>query len=62
MNLKVEWTRRAIASLDYFCSIIANNSPASAKKVRQEIVLTSKKLGFNPYLYQLDEYYPEKYK
>lgn len=59
MNLKVEWTQRAITSLDYFYSIIANNSPTSAKKVKQEIVLTSKKLANNPYLYQLDEYYPD---
>jgi len=57
VNKKVEWTLRAKTSLDYYCSIIAEDSPKSARKVRKEIVLTSKKLANNPELYQLDEYY-----
>ncbi|MDP4680139.1 MAG: type II toxin-antitoxin system RelE/ParE family toxin [Cyclobacteriaceae bacterium] len=58
MIKKIEWTTRAKASLDYYCSIIAKDSPTNAQKVRKEIVLTSKKLLMNPYLYQVDEYYP----
>ncbi len=46
-------------SLDYYCSVIEESSPSSARKVRQEIIQTSKKLGNNPFLYQLDEYYPD---
>jgi|GEM_PF-787461 len=59
MIKKVEWTRKAKASLDYYCSKIAENSPSSASKVKKEIVQTSKKLAQNPYLYQIDEYYPD---
>ncbi len=58
MKLKVEWTQKAVASLDYFCNTIASNSPTSANKVKSEIILTSKALAYNPFLYQLDEYYP----
>ena len=57
MSKKVEWALRAKTSLDHYCSLIAKDSPTSAIKVREEIVLTSKKLSINPYLYQLDEYY-----
>jgi len=56
---KVIWAKRASASLDYYCEIIAEESPSSAKKVRREIVLTAKTLSKNPELYQLDEYYPD---
>lgn len=59
MRKKVEWTRRASASLDKYCDHIAQESPSSAKKVRREIVLTAKTLSKNPTLYQLDEYYPD---
>ncbi len=59
MNKKVEWTIMAKASLDHYCSIIKKDSPSNAEKVRKEIVLTSKALSKNPYLYQLDEYYPD---
>ena len=57
MNKKVVWTTRARASLDCYCDIIAEDSASNAKKVKREIVLTSKKLAKTPYLYQLDEYY-----
>lgn len=59
MNKKVEWTTRAKYSLDHYCSIIEEHSALNSRKVRKEIVLTSKKLSKNPYLYQLDEYYPD---
>jgi len=55
----VEWSLRAKASLDHYCSIIAEDSPISAMKVRREIVLSSKELSTNPYLYQVDEYYKD---
>ncbi|WP_109831772.1 type II toxin-antitoxin system RelE/ParE family toxin [Reichenbachiella versicolor] len=58
MSKKVEWTNIARASLDYYCSTIEKESPSSANKVKKEIIQTSKKLAKNPYLYQLDEYYP----
>ena len=59
MSKKVEWTIKAKASLDQYCAIIEENSSVNAKKVRREIVLTSKDLSKNPYLYQIDEYYPD---
>ena len=59
MSKKVEWTNRAKASLDYFCDIIGKDSLSNARKVRKEIVLVSKKLSKNPYLFQIDEYYPD---
>ena len=59
MSRKVEWTKRASASLDYYCDNIAEESLSSAKKVRREIVLTAKTLSKNATLYQLDEYYPD---
>ena len=59
MNKKVEWTERAKNSLDYYCNDIAKNSISSSKKVRKEIILTSKRLLKNPELFQLDEYYPD---
>jgi len=59
VNKTIEWTTRAKDSLDHYCSIIEENSLLNSRKVRKEIVLTSKKLSKNPYLYQLDEYYPE---
>lgn len=59
MKLKVEWTERAKSSLEYYCSIIEVASPSSAKRVKKEIILTSKSLSQNPYLYQVDEYYPD---
>lgn len=59
MSRKVEWTRMASASLDYYCDRIAEDSLSGAKKVRKEIVLTAKTLSKNPELYQLDEYYPD---
>jgi plasmid stabilization system protein ParE len=59
VSKKVEWTNKAKASLDHYCSVIDENSPSHANKVRREIVLTSRKLSKNPYLYQVDEYYPE---
>ena len=57
MSKKVVWTTRASASLDCYCDIIAEDSSSIAKKVRKEIILTTKKLSKNPFLYQLDEYY-----
>lgn len=59
MRKKVFWTKRASASLDLYCEIIAEESPSIAKKIRREIVLTAKTLSENPELYQLDEYYPD---
>ncbi len=59
MSRKVEWTKRASASLDDYCNHIAAESPSSAKKVRREIVLTAKTLSKNATLYQIDEYYPD---
>jgi plasmid stabilization system protein ParE len=59
VSRKVEWTKSASASLDYYCDRIAEESPPSAKKVRREIVLTAKTLAKNATLYQLDEYYPD---
>ncbi|MCK5369832.1 MAG: type II toxin-antitoxin system RelE/ParE family toxin [Cyclobacteriaceae bacterium] len=57
MSKKVVWTTGARASLDHYCDIIAKDSASNAKKVRKEIILTSKMLSKKPYLYQLDEYY-----
>jgi len=59
VNKKVEWTKRAKSSLDYYCSFIEEDSPSSARRVKREIIQTSKKLANNPYLYQVDEYYPD---
>lgn len=59
MNKKVFWTQRAKGSLDYYCDRIAQDSITNAKKVKKEIILTSKKLSKNPDLFQLDEYYPD---
>lgn len=55
MSKKVAWTFRAQKSLDAYCSIIHENSPANAKRVRKEIILTSKRLSKNANLFQLDE-------
>jgi len=59
MSKKVEWTIKAKTSLDQYCAIIEEYSSVNAKKVRREIVLASKGLSKNPYLYQIDEYYPD---
>jgi len=59
LSKKVEWTKKAKGSLDYFCDIIGEASNSNAKKVRREIVQTSMKLSKNPSLFQLDEYYPD---
>ena len=58
MKKKVEWTKRAKGSLDHYCSFIEKESPTSAKRVKKEIIQTSKELAENPELYQIDEYYP----
>jgi len=57
---RVEWTKRAKNSLDYFCEVIGYDSPTNDRKVRKEIVFTSRKITKNPDLFQLDEYYPDK--
>ncbi len=57
MIRKVVWTLEAKASLDKYYERIAEESPASAKKVRKEIVLAARPLGKHPYMYQLDELY-----
>ncbi|TRX45806.1 type II toxin-antitoxin system RelE/ParE family toxin [Fulvivirga sp. M361] len=59
MNKKVAWSKRAKASLDYYCDRIALESPPSAKKVRKKIVTIAKSLSKNPNLYQVDEHYPD---
>ncbi len=59
MRKKVEWTEKAKKSLDYYCDRIALESISSSRKVRKEIILTSKRLSNNPELFQLDEYYPD---
>ncbi|MCV9388499.1 type II toxin-antitoxin system RelE/ParE family toxin [Reichenbachiella ulvae] len=59
MSKTVEWTIRAKKSLDYYCSLISEDSPQNARKVRQEIIKATKQLSSNPYMYQIDEYYPD---
>jgi len=59
VSKKVEWTERANNSLNYYCEKIAEDSVSNSKKVRKEIILTSKKLSKNPELFQIDEYYPD---
>ncbi|WP_373494833.1 type II toxin-antitoxin system RelE/ParE family toxin, partial [Aquiflexum sp.] len=60
MKIKnVEWSNRAVASLDFYCARIARDSPTSASKVRREIVNSVGNLSKNPTLYQIDEYYPD---
>jgi len=55
---KVEWTEKAIESLNEYIDIIKEDSPDAAKKVKKEIVLSAKKLSSNYNIYQIDEYYP----
>ncbi|MEM8568216.1 MAG: type II toxin-antitoxin system RelE/ParE family toxin [Bacteroidota bacterium] len=59
MSTPVEWSKRAKATLDYYYDQIEAESPASANKVRKEIVTTTKTLSKNPNLYQTDENYPD---
>jgi plasmid stabilization system protein ParE len=55
LKRNVEWTSRAKKALDYYCAVL----PESAEKnIRSTIISTSKKLSDNPYLFQIDEYYP----
>lgn len=58
MSKKVVWTTKAKDSLKTHCQYIAEDSPSAAKKVKREIVLTTKALSYTPNLFQLDEYYP----
>lgn len=56
--IKIEWTEKAVRSLNAYIDYIRKNSPDAAIKVKREILLTTKKLPENPNIYQLDEYYP----
>jgi plasmid stabilization system protein ParE len=44
-----------VKSLDFFCAYIEKDSPAAAKRVKREIVLSAKQLASNAEMYQLDE-------
>lgn len=59
MRKKVEWTLIAKKSLEFYCNRIAEDSLSNAKKVRKEIILTSKKLSKNSEIFQIDEYYSD---
>ncbi len=58
MSRKVVWTKSARASLDAYREYIAQDAPEASKKVKANILKTARKLATNPYLYQVDEYYP----
>ena len=51
----IVWTEKASESLDAFCEYIKKDSPSAAKRVKREIILSTKQLGTNPEVYQLDE-------
>ena len=45
---KVVWTKNALAALTFYCDYIAKESPQNAKKVREEIIASSKSLKHHP--------------
>lgn len=55
---KVIWSEKAINSLKDHCNKIKLDSPTAAKRVRLEIINSSKQLNEYPEKYQIDEYYP----
>lgn len=57
--MKVVWSKEAKKSLDKYCGFIAEDSPIGSRKVRKEILFTARTLSENPYIYQIDEYYPD---
>ena len=57
-KLKVNWTAKAVQSLENHYHRIKEGSPQSADKVRREILKAVKALPTHPKQYQIDEYYP----
>jgi plasmid stabilization system protein ParE len=55
---KVIWSERAKQSLKAHHDYIKQDSAAAAKRVKLEIINSSKDLPLHPEKYQLDEYYP----
>ncbi|MEM9326740.1 MAG: type II toxin-antitoxin system RelE/ParE family toxin [Bacteroidota bacterium] len=55
---KVIWSRKAKHSLKQHCDFIKNDSPSAAKRVRHEILSTTRNLGSMPNKFQVDELYP----
>lgn len=55
---KVIWSDRAQESLKRHYDHIKEDSIPAAKKVKSEIIRSSKKLNSNPEKFQVDEYYP----
>ena len=55
---KLVWTAKAESSLEYIYEYIKEDSPQNARKVKNEIQKTARKLLKNPEIYQVDEYYP----
>lgn len=55
---KVVWSEKAQDSLKDHFDHIKKDSLSAARKVRAEIIKSSKELNSYPDKYQLDEYYP----
>ena len=55
---KVIWSNKAETSLKFHYDRIKQDSPQAARKVRLEIIRSTKTLNQYPEKYQLDEYYP----
>ena len=59
-ELSVNWTAKAVQSLENHYHHIKEESPQSADKVRKEILKATRALPSHPRKYQIDEYYPKE--
>ena len=55
---KLVWTANAESALEHIYEYIKEDSLKNARKVKDEIQKTARKLLKNPAMYQVDEYYP----